>query len=97
MVSPGHHAVLLLDQVGWHMSRDVAGPDNITLLPLPPTCPDLNAEDNVWPFIRDNWLSNRILQAYDDIADRCCDACNRLVENPWRSMSVGMRDWAHRH
>jgi hypothetical protein len=36
MVSPGKHAVLLLDQAGWHLSGDVAVPDNITLLPLPP-------------------------------------------------------------
>ena len=30
------HAVLMLDQAGWHMSSKLAVPDNITLLPLPP-------------------------------------------------------------
>ena len=38
MVEPGRHAVLLLDQAGWHLSDQVAVPDNITLLPLPPKC-----------------------------------------------------------
>ena len=36
---------------------------NITLLPLPPKCPELNPAENVWQFIRDNWLSNRIFKS----------------------------------
>jgi hypothetical protein len=35
-VTPGAHAVLLLDQVGWHLSGKLDIPDNITLMPLPP-------------------------------------------------------------
>ena len=35
-------------------------PDNITIVPLPPKCPELNPQENVWQFIRDNWLSNRV-------------------------------------
>jgi hypothetical protein len=96
MVSPGKHAVLLLDQAGWHLSGDVAVPDNITLLPLPPKCPELNVMENVWQFMRDNWLSNRIFQHHDDIVDHCCHHWNRLVDQPWRIMSIGLRDWAHR-
>jgi len=41
-VDPGAHAVLMLDQAGWHMSAKLAVPDNITLLPLPPRSPELN-------------------------------------------------------
>jgi hypothetical protein len=69
MVSPGKHAVLLLDQAGWHLSGDVAVPDNITLLPLPPKCPELNVMENVWQFMRDNWLSNRVFRDHDGVED----------------------------
>src|SRR3954464_9075443 len=34
-VAPGAHAVLLLDQAGWHVSPKLKVPANITLLPLP--------------------------------------------------------------
>ena len=34
-VAPGAHAVLLLDQAGWHGSAELIVPDNITLVPLP--------------------------------------------------------------
>ena len=94
-VAPNAHAVLLLDQAGWHMSDKVAVPPNITLVPLPPKCPELNPMENVWQFMRDNWLSNRVFQSYEAIVDHCCHAWNRLVEQPWTIMSIGLRDWAH--
>ncbi len=59
-VDPGAHAVLMLDQAGWHMSAKLAVPANITLLPLPPRSPELNPVENIWQFMRDNWLSNRV-------------------------------------
>jgi putative transposase len=95
-VEPGAHAVVLLDQAGWHMSAKLQTPDNITLLPLPPRSPELNSQENVWQFLRDNWLSNRIFNSYEDIVAYCCEAWNKLVDQPWRIMSIGLRDWAHR-
>jgi transposase len=94
-VDPGAHAVLLLDQAGWHMSARLPVPNNITLLPLPPRSPELNPVENVWQFMRDNWLSNRVFQSYEDIVALCCDAWNNLIERPWKIMSIGMREWAN--
>ena len=94
-VAPGAHAVILVDQAGWHLSDKLIVPASITLVPLPPKCPELSAAENVWQFMRDNWLSNRVFQSYDAIVDHCCDAWNKLIDQPWRIMSLGMRDWAH--
>ncbi len=52
-VAPGAHALLLLDQAGWHLSTKLEVPANITLLPLPPRSPELNPVENVWQFIRE--------------------------------------------
>ena len=95
MVEPGAHAALILDQAGWHMSTKLAVPDNITLLPLPPRSPELNPVENIWQFMRDNWLSNRVFLTYDDILAHCCEAWNTLTDQPWRIRSIGMRNWAH--
>ena len=94
-VAPGAHAVVLLDQAGWHQSRRLVIPANLTLLPLPPRAPELNPVENVWQFLRDNWLSNRVFASYEDILDRCCAAWNRLMDQPWRIMSIGLRQWAY--
>src|SRR3954462_3749494 len=58
-VAPGAHAVLLLDQAGWHLSQRLVVPPNITLVALPSKCPELNPVENIWQFMRENWLSNR--------------------------------------
>src|SRR4051794_7001659 len=58
-IAPGRHAALLLDQAGWHLSHRLIAPENITLVPLPPKCPELNPMENIWQFMRDNWISNR--------------------------------------
>ena len=94
-VAPGAHAVLLLDQAGWHVSAKLPVPDNITLLPLPPRSPELNPVENIWQFVRENWLSNRVFGGYKEILDHCCEAWNRLIDQPWIIMSIGLRQWAH--
>ena len=62
---------------------------------LPPRSPELNPVENVWHFMRDNWLANRIFKDYHDIVTHCYAAWNKLVDQPWKIMSIGLRDWAH--
>jgi transposase len=94
-VEANSHAILLLDQAGWHTTAKLTVPTNITLMPLPPKAPELNPTENIWQFMRDNWLSNRVFTSYDDIVDHCCYAWNKLINQPWTIMSIGLRDWAH--
>ena len=94
-VTPGAHAIVIVDQAGWHFSKTLEIPDNITLLPLPPKSPELNPVENIWQFMRDNWLSNRIFKSYNEIIDHCCFAWNQLVDQPWKIMSIGLREWAY--
>jgi transposase len=64
-VDPGVHAVLIVDQATWHTTAKLRLPKNITILPLPPRDPELNPVENLWQFMRDNWLSNRVFESYD--------------------------------
>ena len=69
-VAPGAHAVVTLDGAGWHQTGGkLRVPDNISLLPLPPYSPELNPVENVWQFLRQNQLSNRVFETYDAIVD----------------------------
>lgn len=86
-VAPGAHAVLL-NQAGWHTTKKLMVPDNITLLPLPARSPERNPVENLWQFLRDNWLGNSVFKSYADILDDCCDAWNTLIDRPWRIMST---------
>jgi hypothetical protein len=37
----------------------------------------------------------RIFIAYDAIIDHCCEAWNKLIEQPWRIVTIGPRNGAH--
>jgi hypothetical protein len=53
-VAPGAHAIVLLDQAGWHLSIKLAVPKNIFCCLCRQSCPSLNPVENIWQFIRDN-------------------------------------------
>ena len=50
-VAADAHAVVILDQAGWHGGNALIVPENLTLLPLPPYSPELNPIENLWQFL----------------------------------------------
>ena len=93
-VTPGAHALIILDKAGWHTTGKLKLPSNLTLVPLPPACPELNAAENIWQYLRQTYLSNRVFQTYDDILDACQDAWRKLLAEVGRITSVATREWA---
>jgi transposase len=94
-VAAGAHAVLLLDRAGWHTTGKLDVPNNVTPIFLPSRAPELNPVENVWQYLRQNWLSNTVFENYDAIIDAACDAWRKLTADPNRIKSIGMRDWPH--
>jgi transposase len=70
-------------------------PKNMTLTFLPSRAPELNPVENVWQYLRQNWLSNRVFDTYEAIIDAACAAWRKLVAQPEIITSIGLRDWAH--
>jgi transposase len=94
-VAPGAHAVITLDGAGWHQQGGrLKLPDNISLLLLPPYSPQLNPQENVWQYLRQNYLANRVFDTYDAIVEACCDAWNRLIAQPQQITNIATRKWA---
>ena len=93
-VATGAHAALLLDRAGWHTTRHLNVPANITLIFLPSRAPELNPQENIWQYMRTNWLSNRIFENNEAIVDAICGAWNKRAALPCTITSIGMRDWA---
>jgi transposase len=89
------HAVVLMDRAGWHSTDKLKVPKNLTIILLPPRSPELNPVENIWQYLRQNWLSIRVFENYDAILDVGCEAWNKLLAQPETIMSIGMRDWAH--
>lgn len=92
-VAPGAHALLLLDQAAWHTTRKLKPPANVTLVPLPPACPELNAAENIWQYLRQTYLANRVFESYEAILDACQDAWQKLLAETGRITSIADRHW----
>ena len=89
------HAVVLMDRAGWHTTGKLKVPKNLTIILLPSRAPELNPVENIWQYLRANWLSNRVFEDYNAIVDAGCEAWNKLVAQPETITSIGMRKWAH--
>ena len=85
-VGDHRHIVLVLDGAGWHTSRRLCVPANISLLFLPPYSPELNPIENLWGFLKSHYLSNRCFEDYDVLIEAGAAAWNALT--PERIMSL---------
>jgi hypothetical protein len=90
---PDVHAVLVLDQAGWHDPRALCIPDTLTLVSLPSYSPELNPVERVWLYLRERFLSLRALADTEAIIDACCRAWNALVAEPGRLRSLCAYPW----
>jgi len=66
-LAPDEHAILVLDNAGWHVARALRVPANVTLLFLPPYAPELNPVERLWAWLRSHQLSNRVFADYDEL------------------------------
>ena len=93
-VPEGIHAVVIIDGAGWHLEGgELVVPRNISLLKLPPYSPELNAQENIWQYLRQNFLAGRIFDTYDAIVDACSIAWKALIDESGRITSIASRDW----
>ncbi len=83
-LAPGVHAVLILDQASWHDERALHVPAGITLLPLPSASPELNPVERIWLYLRERYLSHRVLDDYNALLEATCRAWNRLLDETGR-------------
>jgi transposase len=93
-VAKGAHAILVLDGAGWHGSKALKVPENITLLLLPPYAPELNPIENVWAYLRANRLAISVFETYQEIVTQCCGAWNFFAGDIEAVKSITSREYA---
>ncbi len=91
---PAHvHGVMALDQAAWHGSKKLIVPNHVSLAPLPLYSPELNPVERVWLFLRERFLSFRVLDDQEAVIDACCDASNALAAETGRIKSLSSYPW----
>jgi hypothetical protein len=82
------HAAMIIDGAGWHLSKDLSIPHNISLIKIPPRSPELNPAEKPWQYLKNNFLSNLVLNSYEDILEACQFAWNSMANEVGRIKSL---------
>lgn len=86
------HGVVIMDRAPWHKALKI--PDNLTIIYLPAYSPELNPQENVWEYLKNNFLSNTVFSDLEHITKACCDGWMALCAEAGRIKSIGSREWA---
>jgi hypothetical protein len=87
------HVALFLDRAGWHGANDLRVPACITLVPLPAYSPELNPVERIWEYLKERYLSHRLLDDYDAIVEAAAKAWNKRVAETGRLTSLTWTPW----
>ena len=69
---------LVMDGAGWHKSKDLVVPENITIIILPPYSPELNPVERLWLYIKQNTIRSKIYENIASLEDAVCDFIKTL-------------------
>ena len=95
-IADDEHVALVLDGAGWHNGKSLRVQSNITLVPLPPYSPELNPVERVWLYLKERFLSLRLLNDYKAIVTAASRAWKRLCRQSGRLTSLTAYPWIMR-
>ena len=59
-------------------------PGTVTLLPRPSASPALNPVERIWLYLRERYLSHRVLDNYEAVLNATCRAWQMLLKEKGR-------------
>lgn len=82
--NPREYKIVVIDNAAFHATKNIAIPDNIYLLRIPPYTPELNPCEQVWQYIKQRFKN----QQFDSIemlkqwlADTVCNMDKELIKS----------------
>lgn len=85
--------IMILDQAGWHFSKNLKVPDNIKIIPLPPHSPELNPVEHLWEELKEKNLHNKACNSLDEVEDELVVGLRELMANPEKLRSMTYYDY----
>ena len=87
------HALMVMDGAGWHNSKELQVPDNVSILLLPPYSPELNPAELIWRQLRQRKLSNRLYPTIEDLEAAVDEAWLWILNQPDELSNLCLFPW----
>ncbi len=87
--------IMLLDQAGWHLSKNLLLPENIRCIPLPPHSPELNPVEHLWDELREKHFHNKAFDNLDAVEDTLCEGLAHLMACPDKLRTLTDFEYLH--
>ena len=76
-----NRVLLVLDQAGWHVAKDLVLPVGVHLFYLPAYTPELSPAEHLWPPVRED-LANRFFSRLDELEEVLAARCRHISQDP---------------
>lgn len=90
---PREFIIMIVDGASSHRAKDLMIPENITLLPLPAYCPELNPQEHIWDEVREKEFPNRVFDSLDGVKTQLRSGLARLKRDRSRVKSITEWPW----
>jgi len=74
-IDPDVFKILIIDNAGFHSTKNIKIPNNIYLLRIPPYCPELNPAEKMWQWIKDD-VAMKFFTSLKDLQNKITEIIN---------------------
>jgi len=83
---PDEFKIVIIDNAGFHSTKNIEIPDNIFLLRIPPYTPELNPCEQVWQYIKTRY-KNQVFKTMESLQSWLYDMVDSMEEKTIKSIT----------
>jgi len=83
---PNEYKIVVIDNAGFHSTKNINVPENIHLLRIPPYSPELNPCEQIWQYIK-NRYKNQYFQNMEELKKWLNKTVNSMSKNVIKSIT----------
>jgi len=84
--NPKELKIIIIDNAGFHSTKDIELPNNIALIPIPPYSPELNPAERVWQEIKSK-IAMKIYDTLDHLENKVVNIINSFSKKDISSLT----------
>jgi len=86
LYGPNEYKIVVIDNAGFHSTKNIEVPENIYLLRIPPYNPELNPCEQVWQYIK-NRFKNKRFETMQDLKSWLHDMVKNMEKETIKSIT----------